>query len=76
MCKYRNGLRPLSFDHVFTELERNYEYNTRHKTNFRHKIHKIKAIFYHRAKNMALSKSYFFIPRKKNGLLLSYFVPL
>ena len=34
MYKYRNGLLPLSFDHVFTELGSNHEYNTRHKTNF------------------------------------------
>ena len=61
MCQYRNGLLPLLFDHVLTELESNY----RHKTNFRHKIHKIKTIFFHRAKNIALSKKLFLHTYKK-----------
>ena len=45
MYKHRNGLLPLSFDHVFTELGSNHEYNTRHKTNFRHEMHKMKTVF-------------------------------
>ena len=44
MYKYRNGLLPLSFDHVFTELGSNHEYYTRHKTNFRHEMHKMKTV--------------------------------
>ena len=45
MYKYRNGLLPLSFDHDFTELGSNHEYNTRHKNNFRHEMHKMKTVF-------------------------------
>ena len=45
MCKYRNGLLPLSFDDVFSELVSNHEYNTRNKTNFRHEMHKMKTVF-------------------------------
>ena len=33
LYKYRNGVLPLSFDHVFTELGSDHEY--RYKTNFR-----------------------------------------
>ena len=45
MYKYKNGLLPLSFDHVFTELGSNHKYDTRHKTNFRHEMHKMKTVF-------------------------------
>ena len=45
MYKYKKGLLPSSFDHVFTELGSFHEYNTRFKTNFRHEIHKIKTVF-------------------------------
>ena len=45
MYKYKNGLLPLSFDHVFTELQSVHNYDTRNKTNFRYDIHKIKSVF-------------------------------
>ena len=76
MCKYRNGLRPLSFDHVFTELESNYKYNTKHKTNFRHKVHKIKTIFLPQGQKHGSFKKAISSFLEKNGLVLCYFVPL
>ena len=45
MYKYKNGMLPISFDHVFTELGENHNYYTRNKTNFRNEIHKIKSAF-------------------------------
>ena len=45
MYKYKKGLLPKSFDHVFTELGNVHKYDTRYRTNFRHEIHKINTVF-------------------------------
>ena len=50
MYKYKNGMLPISFDHVFTELGENHNYYTRNKTNSRNEIHEIKNFLYHGAK--------------------------
>ena len=55
MYKYKKGMLPSSFDHVFTDLESVHNYDTRNKTNFRYDIHKIKYNFYQRVKIMELS---------------------
>ena len=81
MYKYRKGFLLLSVDHVFTELGSNHEYNTRHKTNFRHEMHKMKTVFTTGPKHETnfpkmsknyqfefFQKSYFFVP--KNRMIL------
>ncbi len=45
MYKYKKGMLPSSFDHVFTDLESVHNYDTRNKTNFRYDIHKISTAF-------------------------------
>ena len=44
MYKYKAGMLPSSFDHLFANLENIHNYNTRIKTNYRFGIHKIKSI--------------------------------
>ena len=44
MYKYKAGMIPSSFDHLFANLESIPNYNTRNKTNYRFDIHKIKSI--------------------------------
>ena len=41
MYKYKHGLLPQSFDHIFTDFESVNTYDTRNKANFGHEIHKL-----------------------------------
>ena len=43
MYKYKAGMLPTSFDHLFTDLENIHNYNTGSKTNYHFDIHKIKS---------------------------------
>ena len=44
MYKYKVGLLPTSFDHLFTNLESIHNYDTRNKTNYRFEIHRTKSV--------------------------------
>ena len=44
MYKYKSGMLPTSFDHLFENLETFHNYNTQNQTNYRYDIHKIKSI--------------------------------
>ena len=44
MYKYKAGMLPSSFDHLFANLKNIHNYNIRNKTNYRFDIHKIRSI--------------------------------
>ena len=50
---------------MFTELGSNHEYNTRHKTNFRHVMHKMKTFLPQGQKYGTNFPSYIFVPKNR-----------